>query len=232
MDSFTFKGINSSNIEGIVVNSLPPITKAAKRTSKTQIDGKDGDIIEFLGYEAYDKEVEITILQDTDIDTLINWLNGSGKLILSNESDKYYEAEIIEQIDFSRIVKYEPIAIKFHVQPYKYSVSEQTTILEITTETSLEVTNSGFIESKPIITLYGSGIIELLINNSSIFTINIDDDSVTIDAIKEDAYKESILKNRQMNGDFENIRLQSGVNTISWVGELNKIEVEAKSRWL
>ena len=53
-----------------------------------------------------------------------------------------------------------------------------------------------------------------------------------IDAIKEDAYKNTILKNRQMNGEFDNIRLQPGENTITWIGDLTKIEVEAKSRWL
>ena len=106
MDSFIFKGISSNDFQGIVVNSLPPISKPPKRTSKIQIDGRNGDIIEFLGYDAYDKSINITILQETNIDELINWLNGSGRLILSNEPNKYYEAEIIDQIDFSRLVKY------------------------------------------------------------------------------------------------------------------------------
>lgn len=232
MDSFIFKGISSNDFQGIVVNSLPPISKPPKRTSKIQIDGRNGDIIEFLGYDAYDKSINITILQETNIDELINWLNGSGRLILSNEPNKYYEAEIIDQIDFSRLVKYEPVEIKFHIQPYKYLVDEETTSLTISSETNLSVINNGFIESKPIITLYGTGTIELYINNLYVFTINIDDGNVTVDAIKEDAYKGTVLKNRQMNGEFENIILQPGENIITWIGNLTRIDVDAKSRWL
>lgn len=232
MDNFSFKGISSTSFSGIVVNSLPPISKPSKRINKTQIEGRDGDIIEFLGYDAYDKTITITILEETNIDELINWLNGSGQLILSNEPTKYYEAEITNQIDFSRLEKYEEIDIKFHIQPYKYKVNEEKTTLEINSETSLTVTNSGYVESKPIITLYGEGTVEIYINNLYAFSINIDDESVVIDAIKEDAYKNTILKNRQMNGEFDNIRLQPGENTITWIGDLTKIEVEAKSRWL
>lgn len=144
MDNFIFKGKSSEEFNGIVVNSLPPISKPPKRVTKTEIEGKDGDIIEFLGYEAYDKTIEITILEETDIDKLIDWLNGSGKLILSNEPTKYYNAEIIEQIDFSRLIKYEPIEIKFHIQPYKYLISEEKKIIEMQkTEKQEEITIKG-----------------------------------------------------------------------------------------
>lgn len=232
MDNFIFKGKSSEEFSGIVVNSLPPISKPSKRVNKTEIEGRDGDIIEFLGYEAYDKSIEITILEETNIDELINWLNGSGKLILSNEPTKYYNAEIIEQIDFSRLMKYEPIEIKFHIQPYKYLVDEKIVELEIGTQTNLSIINDGLIESKPIITLYGTGPVEIYINDSYTFTVNIDDENVTIDSIKEDAYKGITLKNRQMNGEFDKIRLQPGENIITWTGDLTKIEVEPKSRWL
>lgn len=233
MDSFIFKGKSSEEFNGIVVNSLPPISKPPKRVTKTEIEGKDGDIIEFLGYEAYDKSIEITILEETDIDQLIDWLNGSGKLILSNEPTKYYNAEIIEQIDFSRLVKYEPIEIKFHIQPYKYLVNEEIEEVEIDENTnSVSIINNGFIESKPIVTLYGTGSVEIYINDSYTFTVNIDDENVTIDSIKEDAYKGITLKNRQMHGEFDKIKLQPGENVITWTGNLTKIEIEPKSRWL
>ena len=41
-----------------------------------------------------------------------------------------------------------------------------------------------------------------------------------------------MLKNRQMNGEFENIILQPGENIITWIGNLTRIDVDAKSRWL
>lgn len=93
--------------------------------------------------------------------------------------------------------------------------------------------NKGYVESKPIIIIHGTGNIAVSLNNSSVFSIDMQSDaSITIDAIQEDAYQGSILKNRQMNGEFDKIRLKSGENTISWTGNLSKIEIEPKSRWL
>lgn len=232
MNYFMFNNVDSREIAGLIVQELPPISKPARRVSIAEIDGKDGDISEFKGYSAYDKNISIGLTKGYNIDQIINWLNGSGRLILSNEPDKYYEAEINNQIDFDRLGRFKTATIKFHVQPFKYKLNEEKQILEITDQTNFNVTNHGLIESKPIITLYGSGIVEVLLNNISIFTINIDDEYVTIDTIKEDAYRNGILKNRLMNGDFENIRLQSGQNIISWTGNLTKIEVDAKSRWI
>lgn len=229
---FIFKNKNSKDISGLIVQELPPITKAPKRTNIIEIEGKDGDIIESLGYAAYDKTIQIGLTSNNNIIEIVNWLNGSGKLILSNEPSKYYEAEIVSQIDFDRLARFRTASITFHVQPYKYLAEETITDIEITDETSIVVQNQGLIESKPIITLYGSGNIEFAINGQTVFTINIDSNYVTIDAMKEDAYTGSILKNRQMSGEFNNIRLAPGQNTITWIGDLTRIEVDAKSRWL
>ena len=42
--------------------------------------------------------------------------------------------------------------------------------------------------------------------------------------------KDTVLKNRNMVGEFPN--LKSGINKISWSGNLTKIEIQPKSRWL
>ena len=146
MDSFIFKGISSTDFNGIVVNSLPPISKPPKRVNKIQIDGRDGDITEFLGYDSYEKEIEITVLKETNIDELIKWLNGKGTLVLSNEPDKCYEAEIINQIDFSRLEKYEKNKIKFHCQPFKHLLNEtelkKENLSKTTSGTSIDLNDS------------------------------------------------------------------------------------------
>ena len=53
---------------------------------------------------------------------------------------------------------------------------------------------------------------------------------IVVDSLNEEAYKEGILKNRQMTGQFP--VLKPGLNTISWSGSLTKLKVEPKSRWL
>lgn len=233
MNYFIFKGINSNSIRGLIVQELPQIVKAKKRFTKTEIEGLDGDILEELGYEAYDKTIKIGITKECDIDRLINWLDGSGQLILSNEPTKYYNVEIVDSINFERLLRYKTANIKLHTQPFKYLINEENLIEEIEEQKTVNIENKGYIDSKPILTIYGTGNIQINLNNNKIFSVDMkDDEYITVDAIKEDAYKGVVLKNRQMIGDFNNIRLQSGQNTITWIGNLTKIEIEPKSRWL
>lgn len=230
MSYINWKGIDSNTIKGLLIQELSPISKPQMRTSITQIDGKDGDIVEYLGYESYTKTISIALTRNYDVNEIINYFNGTGKLILSNEPDKFYIAQIIDSIDYNKLINFKTANVKFHVQPFKYLVSEQPYILEITDEKSLKVINKGYEQSRPIITIYGTGKIQLLINNSSVFSIDMDSESITVDSEQEEAYNGTTLKNRQMTGVFP--LLKPGENTITWIGNLTKIEVQVKSRWL
>lgn len=231
MSYIIWKNKNSNDISGLIISELSPISKPKMRTNVTEIDGLDGDIVDYLGYKSYNKSVSIGLTKNYDIDEIIAYFNGSGKLVLSNELDKYYNAQIIDSIDYNRLINFKKAIVKFYVQPYKFLLNESSYILEIATETSLSVLNKGLEKSKPIITLYGTGEIEILINGNSIFSVNMGtDEYITIDSEKEEAYKGAVLKNRQMLGSFP--ELNPGTNVISWVGNLTKIEVAPRSRWL
>ena len=231
MSYIIWKNKNSNDISGLIISELSPISKPKMRTNVTEIDGLDGDIVDYLGYKSYNKSVLIGLTKNYDIDEIIAYFNGSGKLVLSNEPDKYYNAQIVDSIDYNRLINFKKAIVKFYVQPYKFLLNESSYILEISTETSLSVLNKGLEKSKPIITLYGTGEIEILINGNSIFSVNMGtDEYITIDSEKEEAYKGAVLKNRQMLGSFP--ELNPGTNVISWVGNLTEIEVVPKSRWL
>ena len=230
MNYIVFKDVCSKHIDGLLICELPPITKPKMRTSITKIDGKDGDIIDKLGYESYTKTVSIGLTRNFDINEIMDYFNGSGNLILSNEDDKYYKAEILEQVDYERLIRFRKAKVKFHIQPYKYKVDEPPFVYETSELEEIKVSNQGLAPSKPVITLYGSGIVSITINGNYVFQINIDDDYVVIDSIEEEAYKNGTLKNRFMSGDFP--ILKSGINTIEWTGNLTKIIVNPKSRWL
>ena len=231
MSYIIWKNKNSNSISGLIISELPPISKPKMKTNITEIDGKDGDVVDYLGYKSYNKSISIGLTKNYDIDEIIDYFNGSGKLVLSNEPDKYYNAQIIDGIDYNKLINFKKAIVKFYVQPYKFLLNESSYILEIVTETSLNVLNKGIEKSKPIITLYGTGEIEILINSNSIFSVNMGtDEYITIDSEKEEAYKGAVLKNRQMLGSFP--ELNSGTNVISWVGNLTKIEVAPRSRWL
>lgn len=232
MNWVKINGMSSETLTGLIIMELPPITRPKMRAEITEIDGKDGDIIDTLGYQSYDKTIKIGLYGSYGINAVAKFFSNSDEVVFSNEPDKVYIAENIDQIDFERLVVFRTASVKFHVQPYKYLLGESATELDITTQTSLTVTNAGLEISKPIITLYGSGEVTLSINNVAIFEVNIDDSYLTVDSMLEECYKDTTntLKNRKMTGEFPT--LQPGISTITWAGTLTKIIVQPKSRWL
>lgn len=225
-----YKGINSDTFDNLIISELSPISSPEMRVDITEIDGADGDIVDELGYKAYDKSIKIGLRNTKNIDKIIKFFSGSGNLVLSNEPDKVYIARIYKKIDYERLLTFRTAKVTFHVQPFKYALNEAPFVFNITDKAEVKVTNIGFEKSKPIITLYGSGEVTLTINGYDVFTINIDDEYVVIDSMQLEAYKNSTLKNRNMSGKFP--ILDVGINTISWTGNLTKLIVEPKSRWL
>lgn len=358
MNYVILNGKKSTDIKGLLIQSLPPISKPLMRTEIEEIDGRDGDIVTKLGYSAYNKEMSIGLFGNYDVNSVISFFDSEGIVTFSNEPDKYYRYQIIEQIDFERLIRFKTAVVTFHVQPFKYSsvdnkftllkqffsfdsytetknniaLSAQNGVITITgtgsaaTEfympinpatlkegnytlvaktsgtnasacsirliddvpsnaqsfgnnylslssdnvsltdeisgektfnylwfyinpavsmsftLSIELTNDvnsislinrGNTVSKPKVTLYGDGTIDLLLNGTQILEINLGDDQyITIDAAQMDAYKDGILKNRFVTGDYSNLALSPGTNTISWTGNVTEIIVEDFSRWI
>ena len=227
-----WKGKRSNTIPGLIICELPPITKPKMRTSITKIDGRDGDIIEELGYESYTKNVKIGLTKNYDVDSIAKYFTGEGNLIFSDEPNRVYNSKIIDKVDYEKLLRFKTATVKFHTQPFKYLKDEAKQNLIINSETSLKVENKGLEKSKPIITLYGSGTVELIINNNSVFSYTFpeEDSSVVIDSLQEEAYLDGTYKNRNMLGSFPT--LEPGENTITWTGTLTQIIVEPKSRWI
>ena len=232
MAEIIWKGKSSKNIDGLIITDLPPIIKPKMKTNKIEINGRDGDIVEKVGYESYTKSVGIGLTRNFNIDEVINYFTGEGELVLSDEPNKVYLASIYDSIEYDRLLRMRKATIKFYVQPYKYLKDEDKVELDVTTHTSVEVINKGLEISKPIISLEGSGTVEIAVNNINIFkyTFPNDETKVIIDSLEEEAYYEGVYKNRNMLGEFP--KLSVGSNIISWTGTLTKISIEPKSRWL
>lgn len=232
MEKIIWKGIDSNTIPGLIICELPPITKPKMKTSIIKIDGRDGDIVEELGYESYTKNISIGLARNYKIDEVIKYFTGTGTLELSNEPNKIYNCKIIDKIDYEKLLRFKKAIVKFHTQPFKYLKNETIVEQTITTQTSINVENIGLEISKPIITVEGTGTIEISINNKTIFKYTFPDNEtkVVIDSIEEEAYLEGVYKNRNMLGEFP--KLQVGENIITWTGTITKIKIEPKSRWL
>lgn len=360
MNYVILNGVKSTNIKGLLIQSLPPISKPLMRTSVEEIDGRDGDIVTKLGYSAYDKPMSIGLFGDYDVDEVIQFFDSEGTVTFSNEPDKFYNYQIIDQIDFEKLINFKTATVTFHVQPFKFSAvdddfsfssnelseriysaskngiainSENGVIsiegtatsavefyvpidpmtlgagdytLQATTDgtgesacsirvigsvpsdadsfggtylplsnsgqasmsatlsasktfnyvwfyitsgtaidftlnvemfnenlSSFDVFNRGNTNSRPTLTIHGSGTITLSINGAELFIIDLgDSEFITLDGLAMNAYQGNILMNRSVAGDYANLVLNVGTNTISWVGNVTQIEVGNVSRWI
>lgn len=134
-------GKNSNQINGLLIQELPPISKPLLRNQIEEIDGRDGDIATPLGYSAYDKEFTIGLYKDFDVNEVASYFNSEGTVIFSNEPDKYYYYQITAQIDFERLVRYRTATVTMHCQPFKYSATEQPITEDVSGTVSDEGTN-------------------------------------------------------------------------------------------
>lgn len=133
-------GNNSNEITGLLIQTLPPISQPKIRTNIEEIDGRDGDIITKLGYSAYNKEISIGLYGNYNVDDIIKYFtdNQSGKVTFSDEPDKYYYYEILDQVDFDKLIRYRTATVTLHCQPFKYSTTEEKIQIDAT-----EVSGSG-----------------------------------------------------------------------------------------
>ena len=229
-------GKSSKNINGLMIQSLPPITKPKIRTSVEEFDGRDGDIVSVLGYGAYDKTITIGLKGDYDVDEVISFLQQEGKITFSNELDKYYYFSQYDTIDFEKLIRFKTANVNFHIQPFKHSLDEQP--LKWTnpgnkTICTFSVRNRGNLKSKPKITIEGTGEINVYIGIENILQIALTNETIIIDAEKMNAYSQTgEYMNRKVIGEYRNLRLPSGVSDLRVTGNLQSVKVENYSLWI
>lgn len=237
MNTITINGVDSTEIQGLLIQNLPPITKPKMRTRIEEIDGKNGDLITNLGFSAYDKEFDIGLYNNYDLDAIISFFNSSGTITFSNESDKFYYFDLFEQIDFEKLIRFKIAKVKMHMQPFKYSLLENTQTFDITNSTeNVQITNTGNYISKPVLSITGTGTINLYLNSYQVFIIDLGESetTITINVADLEAHNTDTgeLMNRQVTGDYENFSLNVGLNTITWTGSISQIQLSNYSRWL
>lgn len=222
---FIWKGINSLD-KNIMVNQLPDYEIPQANTEKITIPGKDGFLTQTDGtYDGVTKSCECS-LDNGYIDDISAWLNGSSNVVFSNEPDKIYKATIINKIPFSKIIPtFHSFIILFECQPHKYSNDNAI----ITLSLPGTILNCGSVNSNPIIKVYGTGDIVLNIGEQQFGLYDLDE-YITIDCDMMDCYKDTEPKNSATQGEFP--KLEIGLNDISWMGNVTKIEVTPNWKWL
>lgn len=231
-DYIIWNGINSRTV-GITVTELPEIILPEERVTFTDIPGLSGSLAQTEGTDVY-KDITLAVKcycpspTPQAVQAIAGYFRGSGKLELPSRPDGYYEARVVNQIQFAKILRGNTprsFSVNFRCKPFLRLYSG---------ETKQEVTSSSFllnptgIQARPLITITGSGDITLLVGTKIIQLTDIGN-GITLDSELQEAYYGNELKNTQMTGEFP--VLGPGNTAISWTGG-NVTRVSVTPRWV
>ena len=230
-DYFIWNGVDCRT-KGIHVSELPPITIPLERSKQTNVPGRPGSLTQLEGDDVYDDMILTAtcfIADPAQIPAIAAWLKGKGTVTFANRTGGHYNARIANQIPFEKVLRGNPhcsFAVNFRCYPFWY----QENVSDVTITTSGDtITNPGSVYSEPLITVYGSGNITLMVSTTIVELTNVSS-SIVLDCALKEAYKGTTLMNDHMSGDFP--VLKPGLNAVSWSGNVTRIVIKPNWRYL
>ena len=230
-DYFEWNGQRSTAF-GVHVTDQPSIIRAPERAKFTSVPGRSGTLTTLEGRDVYDDfilPIDCTVRDLSRLSEISTWLRGDGRLVTPEQPGGYYDARVVNQIEFAKVLRgraNRTFTVTFRCHPFWYLSGVEDTVL---TESTSFITNPGNIASEPVITVEGSGDITLMIGESIIELEGVTG-SITLDTPLFEAYKGAEPLNDHMIGDFP--ILAPGMNAISWSGAVTKIEILPNWRYL
>ena len=230
-DYFIWNGVDCRT-KGIHVSELPPITIPLERSKQTNVPGRPGSLTQLEGDDVYDDMILTAtcfIADPAQIPAIAAWLKGKGTVTFANRTGGHYNARIANQIPFEKVLRGNPhcsFAVNFRCYPFWY----QENVSDVTITTSGDtITNPGSVYSEPLITVYGSGNITLMVGTTIVELTDVSS-SIVLDCALKEAYKGTTLMNDHMSGDFP--VLKPGLNAISWSGNVTRSVIKPNWRYL
>ena len=220
--------IKSDTFPKLLIEELPPMQLPQKKVEEIEVEGMDGVLtITDNCYMNTQKSIKCKLIGGEDIDSLALWLSNCEEIIFSHKPDRYYKAKLKNQIDFERnILQNRGFIAVFDCQPIGYLIDNSMITI---TSNNKSFNGKGTHWSEPIIKVYGSGTINLTINDNQI-TLKDVVEYITVDSSKKRTYKDlNILNNKKI---CALPRLSYGKYTISWTGTVTKIEIIPNWRYL
>ena len=228
-DHFVWNGVDSRTY-GVYASELPPTTIPAERTKQITVPGRPGSLTVVEGADIYDDLLLTAQCFVTNTDRfadIASWLRGSGSVMFPNRPGGHYRARIANQIPFEQILRGNPhrsFAVAFRCSPFWYL--DQVADITLTTSGRM-ITNPGSVYAEPVITVYGSGDITLMVGVSLCQLTDVTS-SITLDCELKEAFKGNALQNDHMSGEFP--VLKPGSSAISWSGNVSSVVISPRWR--
>lgn len=229
---FEWNGVRSTEY-GIYVSEQPSITMPLERTSQITIPGRAGTLTKTEGDDVYGDVLltaQCVLKKPTMLPQIMGWLKGTGQVTFANRPGGFYYARMANQIPFDRVLRGREnmsFAIGFRCKPFWHLKGESHLSIDASGQL---LYNGGTVYSEPIVTLTGSGEIELMIGKTITTIKDLGGGSIVLDCENEEAYWNGTDMNGYINGEFP--RLETGYNTIAWTGNVSSMTILKNTRYL
>ncbi len=217
---------------GIHVSEFPPFTIPTERSTQTNVPGRPGSLTTLEGVDVYDDvilPVQCFITGIERLSEIAAYLKGGGTVTFGNREGGFYYARIANQISFEKILRGNPhrsFTVNFRCKPFWYAKDVPTMTF---TESTAIITNPGSVYSEPVITIYGTGDITLMVG-AAVTELRGVTESITLDSPLMEAYKGVTSMNQCMSGEFP--VLVPGQNAVSWTGNVTRVTIQPNWRYL
>ena len=158
----------------------------------------------------------------TNYELIKKWLKGTGKLVLSNQPDRYFKASIDNSIPLEKIIEaIHNFTVVFSCFPYGFlKIADKPRVYNPTTTTWETIIMNEYDLSLPHFKIYGQGDIGLLINGveTDFYAV---DQLVECDSDLQQCYKGNQNLGMNMSGEFP--VLYPGKNVIEFTGNIKQV---------
>ena len=228
-----FAGRRSDDM-GVRVAALPDVPVAAARGTAVAVPGRDGSL--WLPEEAFDDialKVPLELLPGADAGAISAWLTGEGELITSDAPARCFRARVTRGFEWKRGAYASGrlrAEVEFTCQPFRYEPGNPA-MARMAAPCTFE--GRGNWSARPVITVYGTGDIDLMVNGASVLLDGVED-SITLDCEAMMAFRDGVNRSPKvtlMSEGDEWPRLNPGTNAVNWSGAVEGVEIRPNWRW-
>ena len=225
--------INNQNTKnlGFALVGRPDVPSADKKYETIEIEGRDGALTKFIGYQDLKFTLKFNILFQNDIKQKLREIKGllsqAKTLAFDDSPNFFYKIKRAQISDTETVIKQSGVfSVEFIADPFEF---ESSSVLEYENPSNLLIRNNTTYFSQPVLKIFGQGNIKLFVNDELVEVKNINE-GITIDSELQEAYYQNNNLNHQMLGSFPTFEI--GENRIRLEGNIDKIEILPQWRWL
>ena len=225
--------INNQNTKnlGFALVGRPSIPSADKKYETIEVEGRDGALTKFIGYQDLKFSLKFNILFQSDIKQKLREIKGllsvAKTLAFDDSPNFFYKIKRCQISDTETIIKQSGVfSVEFIADPFEF---ESSSVLEYENPSNLLIRNNTTYFSQPVLKIFGQGNIKLYVNDDLIEIKQINE-GIVIDSEMQEAYYNNDNLNHQMLGSFPVFEI--GENKIRTEGNIDKIEILPQWRWL